>query len=528
MRDLPWIGCAISVEYATLGNRSRRDTRDADEVLKNSNTTIYNSEGSEWGGDATLTYRKRLSESGRSLVAELRSSFNDGDLNGDLDALNTFYDDLGNVLTSEEIAQRQAQMSDMLTNRAQLSLTEPFGKKGFVQFRLERQQISEDQNKEFYDRIGDTSILNDALSSALERTYTYNRAATTLRINRKRRSFSLGVSVQESRLEGDILDEGVRIDKRFVNVLPTVSLGYEFGGGANLDLRYSTSTREPSMRELQPFTDNSDPLNTYTGNPNLSPEYRHMGMLHFMFFDQFSFTNLFAAVQASYTTNKIVRARTIDEQFRQSSTSINAGSDFTASGSVFFGTPIRALGAKINISNQAMYNRGIELINEQENQTKILRNTIDLRLENRNKEVVDALIGTRLTFNVNQYSLNPDLSQNYLNRTLYAEFSYTLDDVWRFTTALDYRQYAEEVFGTGQNIPLLRAEVSRYLLRDRVEIKLVAQDLLDKNLGINYSNTSNYIQQTQVNTLGRYFMLKFVYNLSGLGRRSGDIEMIGH
>ncbi len=175
-----------------------------------------------------------------------------------------------------------------------------------------------------------------------------------------------------------------------------------------------------------------------------------------------------------------------------------------------------------------MYNRGIELINEEENQTKILRNTIDVRLENRDKEFVDALIGTRLTFNVNQYSLNPDLSQNYLNRTVYAEFSYTLDEAWRFTTALDYRQYAEEVFGTGQNIPLLRAEVSRYLLGDRVEIKLVALDLLDKNLGINYTNSSNYIQQTQVNTLGRYFMLKFVYNLSGIGGRGGNIEMIGH
>ena len=362
---------------ATLKNRSLRDTRDADDVLKNSNTTAYNSDASEWGGDASLTYRKRLSERGTSVVAELRSSLNDGDLNGDLDALNTFYDEIGNVLTTEEIAQRQAQFSTMLTNRAQLSLTQPLGKKGFLQFLLERQQISEDQNKEFYDRLGGTPTLDDALSSALERTYTYNRAGTTLRMNRKRHSFSLGLSVQESHLGGDILDEDVRIDKRFMRVLPTASFGYEFGNGANLDLRYSTATREPSMRELQPFTDNSDPINTYTGNPNLTPEYRHTAGLHFMFFDQFSFTNLFAFARATYTTNKIVRARTIDEQFRQSSTSINAGNGWTVSGSVSFGRPIRPLGAKFTISNETMFNRGVELINEDENETKILRNTIN-------------------------------------------------------------------------------------------------------------------------------------------------------
>jgi hypothetical protein len=151
-----------------------------------------------------------------------------------------------------------------------------------------------------------------------------------------------------------------------------------------------------------------------------------------------------------------------------------------------------------------------------------------VRLENRNKKVVDALIGTRLTVNVNQYSLNPDLSQNYLNRTLYAEFSYTLDDAWRFTTALDYRLYAEEVFGAGQNIPLWRAELSRSLFKDNAQLKLVALDLLDKNVGITYSNASNYIEETHVDTLGRYLMLKFVYNLSGLGGRGGDIEIIEH
>ena len=83
-----------------------------------------------------------------------------------------------------------------------------------------------------------------------------------------------------------------------------------------------------------------------------------------------------------------------------------------------------------------------------------------------------------LTFNINQYSLNPDLSQNYLNRTVYAEFSYNLNDAWRVTTALDYRLYAKEVFGTGQNIPLWRAELSRSFFQDKAQLKLVALDLL--------------------------------------------------
>jgi len=512
---------------SALDNLSSRDTRDADEILRNSNATTYGSRGNEWGGDASLIYRKRLSERGRNLVAELQSSLNDGDLNADLAALNSYYDNLGNVLSSEEILQRQAQMSNTLSSRARLVWTEPLSKKHFLEFHAERRQVSEDQDKGIYDRIGATSTLNEALSSALKRTYTYNRAGTGLRVNGKRRSFGLGVDVQGSQLAGDILDEAVRIDNRFVHLLPSASLRYEFSGGQSLDLDYRTSTREPSMQELQPFTDNSDPVNVYTGNPNLRPEYGHAATLHFMHFDQFSFTNFFAFIRARYTTNKIVRARTIDAQFRQASTSINADGDWSFSGNVSYGTPIRALGSKVNISNDAMFSRGVEFINDAENKTNILRNTVDVRFENRNKAVIDALIGARLTFNVNRYSLNPELSQNYLNRTFYTELTYNLHDTWRFTTALDYRLFAEEVFGAGQNIPLWRAEVSRTLFHEKAEIQLVALDLLNKNLGVNFSNTGNYIQEEQVNTLGRYIMLKFVYNLSGFARHDGGIEMIG-
>ncbi len=513
---------------SALDNLSSRDTRDASDVLRNRNTTTYDAGGDEVGGNASLTYRKRLSERGRTLAAEVRTSLNDGDLEGNLDALNSYYDDFGNVLSSEEILQRQARFSNTLSSRARLTWTEPLGKKRALSFEAERRQISEDQDKSVFDLIGTDTILNETLSSALEQTYTYNQAGVSLRVNRKRHSYSLGADVQGSRLAGDILDEDVRIDNNFVHVLPSASFRYEFNGGQSMDLDYRTSTREPSMRELQPFADNSDPLNVYTGNPNLRPEYSHSARLHFMHFDQFSFTNIFAFARASYTRNKIVRARTIDEQFLQNSTSINADGDWMLSGNVSFGTPIRVIGSKINISNNAMYNRGMELINAEENKTTILRNTVDVKLENRKKDIIDALIGARLTFNVNKYSLNPELSQNYLNRTFYTEFTYTLRDSWRFTTALDYRLYAEDVFGSGQNVPLWRAELSRTLLKEKAELQLVGLDLLNKNLGVDYTNTANYIEESQVNALGRYIMLKFVYNLSGFGRPDNSIEIVGH
>lgn len=511
-----------------LDNLSTQATRDVDQILRNSNATTYQNDGEEWGGEGTLTYRKRLSDHGRALVAELRANLKDGNLTGDLDALNTIYDEFGNILTTEEIAQLQRQLSTTFSRRAKISLTEPLGKKSYLQFQGNREQTTEDQRKRIYDKEGDSLIRSDSLSSALKHTYTYNRASMTLHVKRNRQMFNLGVQVQGAQLGGDLWKDGVRIDQQFVNVLPTAMYRYSFQSGPSLELSYSASTREPSMRELQPFEDNSDPLNIYIGNPALRPEYRHTTGLRFMYFDAFSFTNVFATLRTQFTKNQIVRSRTIDEGFRQQITSVNGGNGWSISGNTSFETPVRPLGIKVRLSNETMLNRGLEYVNDLENQTKLLRNTVGLRLENRNKDLIDAVIGTRYSFNVNRYSLNPERSQNYLNRTFYGEVTYNLNQAWRITTSLDYRLYAEDVFGSGQDVALLRAELSRMLFQNRAELKLSGNDLLDNNRGISYTNTNSYFQETHVNTLGRYFMLSFVYNLSGVQRQGPLIQVIDH
>ena len=58
-------------------------------------------------------------------------------------------------------------------------------------------------------------------------------------------------------------------------------------------------------------------------------------------------------------------------------------------------------------------------------------------------------------------------------------------------------------------------------MNNKAEIQLVGLDLLNRNVSVNYSNTGNFIQEERINSLGRYFMLKFVYNLSGIGNRGG-------
>ena len=506
---------------------SSRDISDVENRPINNNNTLYASNAKEYGGGASVTYRKRLAEKGRTLVAEGRVGLNDGSMKGDLETMNAFFDPLGDVMTYEEFAQYQAQFNSTITNRQRLSWTEPLGSRKYVQLHGERREVREEQGKTILDVDEGIEMLNETLGNSLDQAYTYYESGIKARFNRDGGIFSVGVDVQSAQLKGTTQNLDESLKRRFVNLLPSAMFTHAFSAGKNVDLRYQTATREPSMYELQPFVDNSDPLTVYTGNPKLKPEYRHIGTAHLMMFDQFSFTSLFGFFQAQYTTDKISLARTIDEQLRQSVTTRNVAHDWMTRASVHFGTPLRSIGAKVNLVSETMYNRGIEWINDLENKTTILRQSIDLSFENRHKDLFDILIGARYTFNHNRYSLNPGLGRDYINRTFYTEWTYFAGNAWQFTTGFDYRLYADEVSGSAQKIPLWRVELSRMVMGERAEIQLVGLDLLNRNVAVNYSNTSSYIQEERIASLGRYVMLKFIYNLQGISRDGSGVQVFG-
>ncbi|MBL0153828.1 MAG: hypothetical protein IPP93_10180 [Chitinophagaceae bacterium] len=63
-------------------------------------------------------------------------------------------------------------------------------------------------------------------------------------------------------------------------------------------------------------------------------------------------------------------------------------------------------------------------------------------------------------------------------------------------------------------------------------MKLAVRDLLNKNIGITRNTNNNYIEDSRVNTLRRYFMLSFTYSLSKTGLNnagaSGGMRIIAH
>ena len=517
---------SLSVGASSLTSFESNETTTLDGRVQNTGLSNNVVDGNDLGGSARVTWRKRLAENGRSLVAEATSSIQEPELYGNLETTTGIANGNGD-LVMRDLIQQQSRTGRTLSHSQRLSLTQPVGEGSIVEVFGERRVVNEDQDNSVFDIGTGTPIFNDLLSSGFERTYSYLRGGFRFNRNTEDTRFVVGLQVQESNLDGTILDRDERIENGYTHILPSANFRVQLNDAKTLSFRYTTSTREPSMTELQPFIDNTNPLRTYVGNPNLTPEYSHSFNADYRFFDQFSFVNLFTYLRFSYTNDDIIQSRVVDEQALQTVMPVNIDHSWMTNGGLTYGRPIRSVGARINLNYSFSYTRGVEILNGSENNSTVLRNTIDASIDNRTKDLFDVRVGARFAFNDVEYSLNPELNQGYLDKTFYGNGMLHYGAGWTLSATLNYRLFDEDVFGAAdRNIAMLQASISKLAMDNRVEIELVGFDILDQNKGVTYTTGTSFIEERRSESLGRYVMLKVMYRLGSRGaattRRGGD------
>jgi hypothetical protein len=518
----------LSVGSSSMTSLQSSETTTFEGRVQNTGVSSNLVDGNDLGGSASLTWRKRLAENGRSLVAAATTNIQEPELYGDLETTTGIANRNGDLMM-QDLFQTQARTGRTLSLSQRLSLTQPVGVGGIFEVFGQRREVNEDQDNSVFDIGTGTPVFNDFLSSGFERTYSYLRGGFRFNKNTEDTRFVIGLQVQRSNLDGMILDRDEYIENGYTHVLPSADYRIQLDEAKTLNFRYTTSTREPSMTELQPFADNTNPIRTYIGNPNLTPEYSHSFNADYRFFDQFSFVNLFTYLRFSYTNDDIVQSRVIDEQALQTVMPVNIDHSWSTNGGVTYGRPIRSVGARINLNYSFNYTRGVEILNELENNSRVLRNTIEASIDNRDKEIFDVRAGARYSFNDIQNTLNQELNQVYLDRTFYGNAMLHYGAGWTFSTTLNYRLYDESVFGVGdRNVAMLQASISKLAMNNRVELELIGFDILDQNKGVAYTTGTSFIQERRTESLGQYIMLKVMYRLGsrrgGAARGGGSVR----
>ena len=513
-------------------SRFHRETATARGQPLNTANTENATGGDEWRGNAQITWRRRLNDEGRSLVAEYRGAFQDSDEATDHRSTITLGGKDATDGDARIVVQEQAGDGRTFNNSLRLSLTQPLGDGYTMEVFGRASSVGQNQDQVVSDMVDGAPVRNPDLSSGFERVYSYVNAGARFSRQAEDSWITVGVYGQRSALAGTIAD-GDTISNGYAHLLADVDFKWRLKQSQTLGVGYNTSTREPSLSELQPLVDNRNPTSVYTGNPGLRPEYGHRLSAEYRFFDAFNFVNLFARGSLSYTGNPIARERSIDERGIQRVTPINTDPEWGASSFMLFGSPVRRLGVEVDLQHLVSYSRGWELINGNTNQSRTIVNTAGIGVANRAKDAGEIRLGATFTFHDVEYSLNRDLSRSYVNSRYSAEGT-LYPGGWTISSDLAWARYDDDLYGRGagnggdshspgRDVALLNASVSRRLHHDRVEVELSAFDLLNQNQAVNISNSGSFIQESRTESLGQHLMLRLTYRLgmSGMGRGRG-------
>ncbi|HEX8530812.1 MAG TPA: outer membrane beta-barrel family protein [Cytophagales bacterium] len=98
---------------------------------------------------------------------------------------------------------------------------------------------------------------------------------TSLRIDTRRKwGFNLGARLEHTGIDGNFVTTNTRVTSQYTNLIPslTVSKGIKTH---TVKVSYTQRIQRPLIWFLNPWRNESDSLNVFTGNPYLDPELNH-------------------------------------------------------------------------------------------------------------------------------------------------------------------------------------------------------------------------------------------------------------
>ncbi len=419
-------------------------------------------------------------------------------------------------------AQYQNNYSRILKTAASLSVVRNLGKGYYLE-----PQLAGDFEKAVSNR--EQGIYNEQITDSLSPDFYRDvwsfSPGLLLRKNNKVLKWNIGLKGELTGID-PYLNKAAAANRQYQYLLPAAFLEWNIKSGERLSLRYNTDVTAPSAGQLMPYTNYNNPLTRTSGNINLRPEYSHNMNISYNNFDQFTMTSFFAFVNAKYTLNKIDWGRTVYADLSQDMKMINTRYAGQVMLNGQYSRPVRRLGMNVSISLNESWTRAVSPVNGIENTNNTWNHTLELELNNLNNEVWDLRGGLRANISNARYSLNKALNNNYYNYTGFASLAWQPNIHWYSSVSADITYYTAQSFDAPVSIPILKAEVSRYVLpNQRGTITLRGFDLLNRNKAVQRISQMNYLIEQRSNTIGRYVMLSFAYKLNRAGKQPGGIQI---
>ena len=493
-----------------------------------------------------LLWRQRLGKPGRTMSINMNYSFSDNSMNG----LNQSETDkyLDGALSSVDIVD-QWYKRDSRSSRigGRISYTEPLGHNFYAEatYSYNRNKSVSDKNTYDKDGTGNYTVLDQTYSNHIENISISQRAGVNFLKQEQKYKATVGVSMQPSRTINHTTGSKARdIDRSVCNWSPNARLDINFSRNEVLRFRYNGNTSQPSISQLQPVPDNSNPQRVKLGNPDLDPSFSHDFNASYRKSNRQTFSSINASADFTYRNKNIVNASWYDRGGVQYTIPVNNNrGQYSASLRLTYNTPIAKSKFSVMTSLNSSMSKGVSYVgkdnidiedsasylnldNYTENATTNLSVNGQLRLTYRT-DIVECQVGGNSRFSQAWYSMSDTSRTPTWTNRINGRFVARIPKVFTISTDARYTFYAGYTSGYNEPALVWNAEISKQLFRNNFTIAVKAYDLLNQSKSTSRTTNENYIRDVRNNTLGRYIMASLTYRFGTFGNRRGGRMPMG-
>lgn len=525
---------SFSLSHSMNDNFSDATTLDNERDTVNTNKSSNYSESNGYNLNASIDFSRKLNNKGRVFSATLSGGNSDSYSDG-MNRSDIVYFNQTDALKNSIIDQRSRYDNKGFNYRAYVSWVEPIGHNNFIQATYSISQRKQEALKNVYNQDADGiyNVLDSAYSQSYRNNFISQRASLSFKSQREKFNYTIGLNLDPSysSSENFVGDTTLsKITRKVVNLSPMAQFNYMFDKRTNLRIMYNGRTSQSSMTQLQPVADISDPTNITIGNPDLNPRYTNNVFIRFQQFTPEKQRAFMIMANGSYIINDIVSYTSYNQETGVKTTTYkNVNGNYSGNVRMMLNTPLKNKKFSINSMTMASFANSNGYINEEKNTNRNLilseRGGIDFR-----SSYLDLGVNGNIRYNATSNSLQKENNQNTFNygaggyTTIYLPLNFKIESDVNWSTNSGYGD------GFKQNEVLWNASASKsFLKNNQGTLRFKIYDILQQRSNISRSVTASYIQDSEYNTLGSYFMVHFIYRFSIFkgGASASDVKTPG-
>ncbi|MES2416609.1 MAG: outer membrane beta-barrel protein [Bacteroidota bacterium] len=492
----------------------------------NDGNSLNNNNSKSPGFSGKILYNKRFNKKGRNLSLSANGSYSNAVLDG-LNVSNITIHN-GGALSSTLLDQLIDQTSNGNGYSISADFSEPLNKKLNLAVNYSYQKRSDVIERVVYDyNMGTTryDLVNNVLSRNLQNFNKSNNVGLRLNyVASPKFNISLNANQKFLTLEGNNLMNNRKLSRDFLLIEPNFYLSYKMNKTSSLSVDGSRYINTPSISQLQPLTDNSNPLLITNGNPLLKPSANHNIGLRYNTFNPTKGNSFNFSLSFNQTDRRITNNSTLDPKTGIQTTFYdNVDGIYSFSARTGGSFKIKRLGLTFGPSANISSSKNVSFLNGKMVNSSSLAYGFGTSM---NYTIGTALqFSNRINFNLRETKYDYDhlAAQNFTAVFNNLSLNVTMPYDFRFTLNSNLVYNANISLGNNNNtIHTANVSMEKMFFNKALGLKMSVSDVFNNSRNTSRFASDTYILESVNLGMRRYFLMSLTYRIKKFGAKEAS------